>query len=238
MRYRYPVFVGAGVAASVLAALLGYAQKLPCSSGGAWNSFTGQFRDACYTDIYPLYYTEGLSAGKVPYYGHPVEYPVLMGAMMQAAAWAVHTVADASARGKDFYDVSVVLLAVCLLAGVLATAATAHREGEREGWKAALLVALSPGLILAAFINWDLFAMALTACGVAAWAAYRPWLAGRAARPGSGEQVLPAAGLRRAIPVVPAGRQAARVLEGAGRRAGCLAGDQPAGRVHRHLGLG
>ena len=178
MRYRYPVFVGAGVAASVLAALLGYAQKLPCSSGGAWNSFTGQFRDACYTDIYPLYYTEGLSAGKVPYYGHPVEYPVLMGWMMQAAAWAVHTVADASARGKDFYDVSVVLLAVCLLAGVLATAATAHREGEREGWKAALLVALSPGLILAAFINWDLLAMALTACGVAAWAAYRPWLAG------------------------------------------------------------
>ena len=71
VRYRYPAFVGVGVAASVLAALLGYAQKLPCSSGGAWNSFTGQFRDACYTDIYPLYYTEQLSAGKVPYYGHP-----------------------------------------------------------------------------------------------------------------------------------------------------------------------
>ena len=69
MRYRYPAYVGAGVGASALAALLGYAQKLPCSSGGAWNSFTGQFRDACYTDIYPLYYTEHLSEGKVPYYG-------------------------------------------------------------------------------------------------------------------------------------------------------------------------
>ncbi len=40
------------------------------------------------------------------------------------------------------------------------------------------MVALSPGLILAAYINWDLFAMALTACGLAAWAARRPWLAG------------------------------------------------------------
>jgi hypothetical protein len=54
-----------------------------------------------------------------------VEYPVLIGAMMQAAAWAVHSVTDAAARGKDFYDVTVLLLAVCLIAGVLATAATA-----------------------------------------------------------------------------------------------------------------
>ena len=70
------------------------------------------------------------------------------------------------------------MLAVCLIVGVLATAATAHREGNGAGWKAALMVALSPGLILAAYINWDLFAMALTACGLAAWAARRPWLAG------------------------------------------------------------
>ena len=178
VRYRYPAFVGAGVAASALAALLGYAQKLPCSSGGAWNSFTGQFRDACYTDIYPLYYNEGMSSGQVPYYGHQVEYPVLIGAMMQAAAWAVHSVTDATARGKDFYDVTVLLLTVCLIAGVLATAATAHREGNGAGWKAALLVALSPGLILAAFVNWDLFAMAVAAGGLAAWAARREWLAG------------------------------------------------------------
>ena len=117
MRYRYPAYVGAGVGASVLAALLGYAQKLPCSSGGAWNSFTGQFRDACYTDIYPLYYNEQLSAGKVPYYGHPVEYPVLIGAMMQVAAWLVHSVSDPYGRGRDFYYVTVVLLAICLIAG-------------------------------------------------------------------------------------------------------------------------
>jgi uncharacterized membrane protein len=178
VRYRYPALAGAGVAASVLAALLGYAQKLPCSSGGAWNSATGQFRDACYTDIYPLYYVEGLSAGKVPYYGHPVEYPVLIGAMMQAAAWAVRSVTDPTARGQEFYYVTVLLLAICLLAGVLATAATAYREGDGAGWQAALLVALSPGLILAAFVNWDLFAMALAAGGLAAWAAQREWLAG------------------------------------------------------------
>jgi len=38
---------------------------------------TGQFRDSCYTDIYPLYYTEGCRP-QGAHYGHPVEYPVLM----------------------------------------------------------------------------------------------------------------------------------------------------------------
>jgi uncharacterized membrane protein len=184
---RNPAFAGVSVAASVAAALLGYAEKLPCSSGGAWNSFTGQFRDACYTDIYPLYYSEGLSAGKVPYYGHPVEYPVLIGAMMQAGAWLVRSVSDPFARGRDFYYVTIVMLAICLVCGVLATGYAARpKSGSGRGGtgrmdagtKAALMVALSPGLILAAFINWDLLAMALTAAGMAAWAGRRAALAG------------------------------------------------------------
>jgi uncharacterized membrane protein len=165
------------VAASAVAAVLGYAQKLPCSSGGAWNSFTGQFQHACYTDIYPLYYNEGLSSGQVPYSGHPVEYPVLIGAMMQLAAWSVHSVTDAFTRGRDFYYVTIVLLAVCLVAGVLATGYAASRETDGQ-LRAALMTALAPGLILAAFINWDLLAMALTAGGIAAWAARREFLAG------------------------------------------------------------
>jgi uncharacterized membrane protein len=165
------------VAASAVAAVLGYVQKLPCSSGGAWNSYTGQFQHACYTDIYPLYYNEGLSSGQVPYSGHPVEYPVLIGAMMQLAAWLVHSVSDPFSRGRDFYYVTVVLLAVCLVAGALATGYAAGREGDGQ-LRATLMTALSPALILAAFINWDLLAMALTAGGIAAWAARRELLAG------------------------------------------------------------
>jgi hypothetical protein len=64
--------------ASVLGMVLAFAEKYPCRSG-AWNYYAKQFQDACYTDIYPLYYNEGLAAGKVPYSGHPVEYPVLIG---------------------------------------------------------------------------------------------------------------------------------------------------------------
>jgi hypothetical protein len=164
------------IAASVLAMVLAFAEKVPCRSG-AWNSYAKQFQDFCYTDIYPLYYGEGLYDKQVPYIGHPaghpVEYPVLIGGAMQAAAWLVRNV-DATIRGREFYDVTVVLLALCAVAAVLATARAA---GPDRRWQA-LLVALSPALILNAFVNWDLIAMALTALGIAAWAARRGVWAG------------------------------------------------------------
>jgi uncharacterized membrane protein len=160
------------LAASVLAMLLAFAEKVPCRSG-AWNYDAKQFQDACYTDIYPLYYTEGLSAGKVPYTGHPVEYPVLIGAAMQAAAWLVRNI-DVAIRGREFFDFTVILLAVCAVATVLATARAAGPDARWQG----LMVALSPALILNAFVNWDLIAMALTALGLAAWAARRGVWAG------------------------------------------------------------
>ena len=165
---------GTGVllAASVLGVVLALAQKAPCWSG-ARNEYAEQFQRACYTDIYPLYYGEGLSAGKVPYAGHKVEYPVLIGGAMQGAAWLVRTV-GAVDRGGAFFGVTAALLAVCAVAGVLATA---RALGPDRRW-AALMVALSPALILNAFVNWDLIAMALTALGIAAWAARRTVWAG------------------------------------------------------------
>ena len=166
---------GVLVAASVIGMVLAFLEKTPCRSG-AWNSYASQFQRACYTDIYPLYYNEGLSAGKVPYTGHPVEYPVLIGGAMQAAAWLVRNVSEAI-RGREFFDVTVVLLAVCAVAGVLATARAAGPRGSARRAQA-LMVALSPALILSAFVNWDLIALAFTALGIAAWAARRVVWAG------------------------------------------------------------
>jgi uncharacterized membrane protein len=164
-----PVLIAAALAGSLLA----FVEKLPCRDG-AWNIAARQFQLACYTDIYPLYYSEGLYQGKVPYAGHPVEYPVLIGAVMQAAAWLARPVTGIYPRGRAFYDITSVILVICAVAGVLATAYLAGRRRRRD----ALLVALSPALILSAFINWDLIAMAVVALGMAAWAARRHVLAG------------------------------------------------------------
>jgi uncharacterized membrane protein len=105
----------------------------------------------------------------VPYLGHPVEYPVVIGWAMQAVAWLVQPISQPYLRSREFFDVTVVLLALFAAAGTLATA---YLAGPARRWTA-LLVALSPALILASFINWDLIAMSLVALGMAAWAARR-----------------------------------------------------------------
>jgi uncharacterized membrane protein len=110
----------------------------------------------------------------VPYYDHPVEYPVLIGAAMQVVAWLVRPISNPFVRGREFFDLTVVLLVLFSLAGTLATA---YAAGRSRRWTA-LGVALAPGLILASFINWDLIAMGLVALGMAAWAARRHVLAG------------------------------------------------------------
>ncbi|MBO0814284.1 MAG: DUF2029 domain-containing protein [Actinobacteria bacterium] len=161
------------VIASLTGSLLGFLNKAACRSGD-WNFYLKQFQAHCYTDIYPLYFQEQLSKGTVPYTGHPVEYPVLIGAAMQAVAWVVRPISDPSVRGRAFFDVTVLLLVAFSLAGTLATA---YLAGRSRRWTA-LGVALAPGLILAAFINWDLIAMGLVALGMAAWAARRMVLAG------------------------------------------------------------
>jgi uncharacterized membrane protein len=165
--------VTALVIASLAGSALGFLNKAACR-GGDWNIYLKQFQAHCYTDIYPLYFGEGLASGKVPYTGHPVEYPVLIGAVMQAVAWVVRPIGDPFIRGREFFDVTVVLLALFAVAGTLATA---YLAGPARRWTA-LLVALAPALILASFINWDLIAMGLVALGMAAWAGRRLILAG------------------------------------------------------------
>ena len=161
------------ILASLAGSALGFLNKAACRSGD-WNIYLKQFQAHCYTDIYPLYFQEQLSAGKVPYTGHPVEYPVLIGAVMQAVAWFVRPITNPEVRGREFYDVTVLLLTLCAIVGTLATA---YLAGRSRRWTA-LGVALAPGLIFASFINWDLIAMALVAVGMAAWAARRTVLAG------------------------------------------------------------
>jgi Glycosyltransferase family 87 len=161
----------------VLASLAGSGLSLLSDAAcrnGDWVRGTQVFQAHCYSDIYALYGAEGLSAGQVPYLDHRVEYPVLIGAAMQAAAWLVRGGDPAPARALHFFYLTVVLLVLATVAAVLAVA---HLAGPQRRWSA-LLVALSPALVLNAFINWDLLAMSLATVGLAAWASRRGVLAG------------------------------------------------------------
>ncbi|WP_336209294.1 glycosyltransferase family 87 protein [Nonomuraea sp. LPB2021202275-12-8] len=158
---------------AALGATLAYLVRLPCRSGG-WNDQVTTYTNFCYTDIYPLYFARQL-ATENPYFADVafdkhVEYPVVLGEVMQVIAWIARLVKpDAAAQGALFYDLTVVLMGLCLVVGVLLMAAVA---GPTRRWDA-LWYALAPAVVLAAYINWDLVAGALSMGVLLAWA--RRW---------------------------------------------------------------
>ncbi|MFN2517501.1 MAG: glycosyltransferase family 87 protein [Jatrophihabitantaceae bacterium] len=192
--------------------LLGFAQKSPCATG----QWTGnkQYTHMCYSDVVPLWGDERLDVGAVPYRDTSVEYPVLTGGFMWLTAeftralhkhhptWtdfvifgvptvllfsAVHALAANSPEVVIFGAVTALLLSAC---GLMVTAGTAQ-AARRRPYDAAIF-ALSPLLIIHAFSNWDLLAMALTSAALWAWARRHPVLAGTLIGLGAAAKLYPA----------------------------------------------
>jgi uncharacterized membrane protein len=184
------------LAMALLTLALGWAQKSPCQTGnwalskpvsdgkGHTQYILGrEYVWMCYSDVIPLYGSEGLDQNKIPYRDHAVEYPVLTGGFMYVAAELARgyqsLAADASSvlprppSVQTYWEVTVLLLVLCALVMVWATSRLA---GPRV-WDAAM-VALSPLLIVQAFTNWDLFAVALATAGMLAWSRRRHRWAG------------------------------------------------------------
>jgi uncharacterized membrane protein len=158
---------------------LGVVEREPCHTH-AWSRADGQqYAHACYSDIPQLYRERGFAEGARPYLDannyQPLEYPVLTGLFMEAGALITRPLAGPGidARAVRYYDVNAVLLAIM---GLVIVGATMLLSGRRP-WDAAA-VAASPLLALDGTINWDLFAAALAAVGMVAWARRRPGWAG------------------------------------------------------------
>jgi len=154
---------------------VGLVQKDWCRDH-AWGA-PGVYTHACYSDIPPLYYGRGLADGEVPYIGQSedrqVEYPVLTGAVMWLTAQLVPSSDVPTDRSRWYFGINAIGLA---LAADVAVGETMALAGRRP-WDAAMF-ALAPGLALAGTINWDLYAVALLALGMLAWAREKPVAAG------------------------------------------------------------
>lgn len=171
---------GTGQMALIVAtvvALAGYALSIfartPCISNG-FNGI-GRYTHLCYSDIPVLYSLRGFADGRLPYLDHipgqqGFEYPVLTGAFAQIGAWLTPIFGGG---GIGFYAANVLLLGICFLVTVLATGAAARPRN----WDAVLL-ASAPALLVAATINWDLLAVALTAVWLLLWSRKLPGWAG------------------------------------------------------------
>jgi uncharacterized membrane protein len=171
------------IAMVLLSSIVGYAQKFPCRNQPWQGGF--QYSHACYNDVFPLYFSEGLADNptKRPYLdphddgtGHltgEVEYPVLIGGAMELGAKLTKALYSKNEQGQGFVDITWVLLTLAAVVTVVATALTVRRRI----WDAAM-VALAPSLILAGLINWDLLAVALSSLGILAWSRKNAFVAG------------------------------------------------------------
>jgi len=159
---------------TVLGFLVGWMTKTPCTTTG-WAD-PGRYTHLCYTDIAPLFELRGFADHVFPYIQDPLpgqqqlEYPVLTGLFMALAGFLTPS---GDSGMLWFYVINSLMLAVCLGVAVIATALTV----KRRPWDAAM-VALAPGTILCATINWDLIAVALTAVALCLWAKRYPTWAG------------------------------------------------------------
>ncbi|MEU8826133.1 glycosyltransferase 87 family protein [Streptomyces sp. NPDC048636] len=180
-----PVRIIALVAIGMFA--LGMAQKIPCYDGGWFIGNTSQYTHACYSDIPHLYSGRGFADGLVPYFRslprevsggmEYLEYPVLTGLFMEVASWLTprHGTSPGAMQHREqiYWMVNAGMLMVC--AAVMAVCVT--RTHRRRPWDG-LFVALAPAFALTATINWDLFAVALTAAALLMWSRGRPVAAG------------------------------------------------------------
>ncbi|MEX2983204.1 glycosyltransferase family 87 protein [Streptomyces sp. C36] len=176
-----PVRVIALVAIGMFA--LGMVQKLPCYDHGWFFGATTQYTHACYSDIPHLYSGRGFDQGLLPYFDRIpqslsggmdyLEYPVLTGLFMEVAALLTPGGGTLQDRERMYWFINAGMLLACT-AVIAVCAARTHR---RRPWDA-LLIALAPAFALTATINWDLFAVALTAAAMLMWSRGRAVAAG------------------------------------------------------------
>jgi uncharacterized membrane protein len=162
---------------------LGMVQKIPCYDSGWFYGANAQYAHACYSDIPHLYYGRGFADDLVPYFNHIpdavsggmgyLEYPVLTGLFMEVASWFTPHSGTIQHREQIYWMVNAGMLLVCTVVIAVCVA----RTNRRRPWDA-LLVAFAPAFALTSTINWDLFAVALTAAGMMLWSRSRPLAAG------------------------------------------------------------
>jgi uncharacterized membrane protein len=199
------------IAVSVTCALVlgaSFALKSRCSTV-PWDG--RHYGALCYNDIQALYGARGLDRGIFPYlHGSlrdgelvrgAIEYPVLSGTLMWFGA-------RFASDYRDYLTASAVLLAPF----ALLTAAWLWRLSGPRAW----LWAAAPALVLYAFHNWDLPAVAATVLALWLWSRDRPAGAGAALGVGAALKLYPALFL----PALILDRVLRRDVRGAGAAAG------------------
>jgi uncharacterized membrane protein len=176
---------------------VGLLQKYPCGKTD-WSDETVRYGKMCYSDVPYLYTGRGFAEQHWPYSGSDgryevMEYPVVISYFAWGASKITALVPSGPSQQvreetpvanlwglpgmtkevNTYFLVTAVLLFLCGLGAVLFLAGASRGRP----WDA-MAFALSPTLLVAGLVNWDLLAVLFTAGALWAWARGRPMLAG------------------------------------------------------------
>ncbi|MDR1808758.1 MAG: hypothetical protein LBR33_12745, partial [Propionibacteriaceae bacterium] len=152
-------------------------RQVPCLRG------LDQYKWMCYSDIGILYQVRDQATGSALYFDIDWEYPVLSGYFAEFArritdllGFTAGPDVDGAAQAANahvYFAVNAILLFACFLVIV----AVQRRMSVTHPW-AVMAVAVSPAVMATGIVNWDLFAIMLTALGLYAHARGKWWQAG------------------------------------------------------------
>ena len=151
---------------------LGFLLKSPCL--GPWDG--RQYTRLCYSDVVPLFGTEGLDLGLVPYLEARNEYPVLTGFTMALTGLPARS-------SSSFFAWNALLLTGFAL---VITVALWRMVGARV-----LYFAAAPTLLIYGFVNWDLLAVMLATLATLAFLRARDGPAGGLLGLGAAAKLFP-----------------------------------------------
>ncbi len=178
-------WVGLVLAVCATFLLGGFLLKAQCTAEAGWDG--RQYSRLCYNDIQALYSAREIDDNKFPYVDGElrnqeltdgaIEYPVLTGLFM----WFAGLFAD---NANGYLIITSALLAPFALV-------TALWLGRMARWRA-LMWAASPAIVLYAFHNWDLIAVAACVAGIWLWFRDRDLFAAVAFGVGGAVKLYPA----------------------------------------------
>jgi hypothetical protein len=183
------------VGAALVSWLIVMVRQVPCIQSDPGETIN-VFPRLCYSDISVLYQNRAAlrEGGSVWSGDPPLEYQPLTAYFIAFTRWVAGLLGAKIAPEADgaellhatnlFFALSAVLLFGCFMALVVihlqlgAKVAARHTQGiRRRAWDA-VFIALSPAIMTAALINWDLLAVMLVSLALLLWARRRPILAG------------------------------------------------------------
>lgn len=196
------------VTATSAALLIGYLIKVQCAIHPWADSF--QYSHLCYNDLQPLFGVRGISRGLLPYRDVQLEYPVLTGMFMHITGVILRAFGSAFNSDRSYFHLSAIFLAP--FAYIVTMAMRRRVTASRL-----MLWAAGTPLVLYAFHNWDLLAVAGTMWGLSSFEQERDRLSGAGLAlgasaklysifllPGMALERLRTGGLRKALPLAVA----------------------------------